>query len=58
MFDDYSGYAKNFFVLRKCNAIRMPGPEFGLMFGSYIDTERVECFSEGVFSIVATIVIT
>ena len=41
MFDDYSGYAKNFFVLRKCNAIRMPGPEFDLMFGSYIDTERV-----------------
>ena len=44
-------------VLRKCNAIRMPGPEFDLMFGNYIDTERVECFSDGVFSIVATLLV-
>ena len=44
-------------VLRKCNAIRMPRPEFDLMFGNYIDTERVECFSDGVFSIVATLLV-
>ena len=44
-------------VLRKCNAVRMPGPEFDLMFGNYIDTERVECFSDGVFSIVASLLV-
>ena len=44
-------------VLRKSNAIRIPGPEFDLMFGNYINTERVECFSDGVFSIVATLLV-
>ena len=44
-------------VFRKCKAIRMPGADFDLMFGNYIDTERVECFSDGVFSIVATLLV-
>ena len=42
-------------VFRKFKAIRLVEPEFDLMFGNYIDTERVECFSDGVFSIVATL---
>lgn len=44
-------------VFRKFKAIRMIEPEFDLMFGNYIDTERVECFSDGVFSIVATLLV-
>ena len=45
------------FVFRKCRAIRVAGADFDLMFGNYIDTERVECFSDGVFSIVATLLV-
>ena len=44
-------------IFRKCKAIRMPGADFDLLFGNYIDTERVECFSDGVFSIVATLLV-
>ena len=44
-------------MFRKCKAIRMGGADFDLMFGNYIDTERVECFSDGVFSIVATLLV-
>lgn len=44
-------------VFRKFKAIRLVEPEFDLMFGNYIDTERVECFSDGVFSIVATLLV-
>lgn len=45
------------FLFRKCKAIRVAGADFDLMFGNYIDTERVECFSDGVFSIVATLLV-
>ncbi|XP_078371728.1 endosomal/lysosomal proton channel TMEM175-like [Oculina patagonica] len=45
------------FLFRKCKAIRVAGADFNLMFGNYIDTERVECFSDGVFSIVATLLV-
>lgn len=44
-------------MFRKCKAIRMARADFDLMFGNYIDTERVECFSDGVFSIVATLLV-
>ena len=44
-------------LFRKCKAIRLPGADFDLMFGNYIDTERMECFSDGVFSIVATLLV-
>ncbi|XP_068702951.1 endosomal/lysosomal proton channel TMEM175-like [Montipora foliosa] len=44
-------------MFRKCKAIRMGEADFDLMFGNYIDTERVECFSDGVFSIVATLLV-
>jgi len=44
-------------MFRKCKAIRMAGADFELMFGNYINTERVECFSDGVFSIVATLLV-
>ena len=44
-------------MFRKCKAIRMAGADFDLMFGNYINTERVECFSDGVFSIVATLLV-
>lgn len=44
-------------LFRKCKAIRMAGADFDIVFGNYIDTERVECFSDGVFSIVATLLV-
>lgn len=44
-------------MFRKCKAIRMARADFDLMFGNCIDTERVECFSDGVFSIVATLLV-
>lgn len=44
-------------LFRKCKAIRMAGTDFDLVFGNYIDTQRVECFSDGVFSIVATLLV-
>lgn len=45
------------FLFRKCRVIRVAGADFNVMFGDYIDTERVECFSDGVFSIVATLLV-
>ncbi|PFX21523.1 Transmembrane protein 175 [Stylophora pistillata] len=44
-------------IFRKCKFVRVAGADFDLMFGNYIDTERVECFSDGVFSIVATLLV-
>ena len=44
-------------MFRKCKAIRMARADFDLMFGNYTDTERVECFSDGVFAIVATLLV-
>lgn len=40
------------FFFWKCKVICVVGVDFDLMFGNYIDTERVECFSDGVFFIV------
>ena len=45
------------FIFRKCKFVRVAGADFDLMFGNYIDTERVECFSDGVFSIVSTLLV-
>ena len=45
------------FLFRKCKAIRTRGSDFDRTFGNYIDVERVGCFSDGVFSIVATLLV-
>ena len=42
---------------RRLMAIRMRNSEFDHMFGNYIDTERVECFSDGLFAIVLTLLV-
>lgn len=35
----------------------MVGVDFDFMFGNYIDIERVECFSDGVFLIVLILLV-
>lgn len=45
------------FLFRKIMNIRMTRGDFDKMFGNYIDTERVECFSDGVFAIVSTLLV-
>ena len=45
------------FLFRKIMNIRIMRSDFDKMFGNYIDTERVECFSDGVFAIVSTLLV-
>ena len=42
---------------RRAMSIPVQRSEFDHMFGNYIDTERVECFSDGVFAIVLTLLV-
>lgn len=45
------------FLFRSVMRIHMGRVDFDKMFGNYIDTERVECFSDGSFAIVATLLV-
>ncbi|KAK3752582.1 hypothetical protein QZH41_006673 [Actinostola sp. cb2023] len=44
-------------IFRSVMNIRMGRADFDRMFGNQIDTERVECFSDGAFAIVATLLV-
>lgn len=41
----------------KCKVICMVEVDFDFMFGNYIDIDRVECFSDGVFFIVVILLV-
>lgn len=45
------------FLFRNVMNIHMGRADFDRMFGNQIDTERVECFSDGAFAIVATLLV-
>lgn len=45
------------FLFRSVMNIHMGRVDFDRMFGNHIDTERVECFSDGSFAIVATLLV-
>ena len=45
------------FIYRKLTSVYLTGSEFDRMFGNFIDKERVEFFSDGLFAIVSTLLI-
>ena len=44
-------------IYRKLTRVHLTGSEFDRMFGNFIDKERVEFFSDGLFAIVSTLLI-
>ena len=44
-------------IYRKLTRVQLTGSEFDRMFGNFIDKERVEFFSDGLFAIVSTLLI-
>jgi len=44
-------------IYRKLSHVHLTGSEFDRMFGNFVDKERVEFFSDGLFAIVSTLLI-
>lgn len=44
-------------VYRKLSRVHLTGSEFDRMFGNFVDKERVEFFSDGLFAIVSTLLV-